>query len=105
MITPIIIQIVFWLGVLGCVAVGGRIMLASFDTPDYSRDFERYTAESDKKAKSAPARHFSVATFASGLAIVLLGPLGIRILCELDIILFKIHDELKASNDRHRYQP
>jgi hypothetical protein len=41
---------------------------------------------------------------AVGLVMLIFGPLLIRILCELDIILFKIHDELKESNDRQRHR-
>ena len=113
MITPILLQIVFWLGVVAFVRHGGQKMAASFDAPpDITRssldvrDFDRSADEkTDKqKTKVAPAKHFSPTLFAEGLAILLVGPLVLRILCELDIILFKIHDELKSSNDRHRYR-
>lgn len=45
---------------------------------------------------------FSAIGFATGLAIMLVGPLILRVYCELAIVFFKIHDELKEMNDRPR---
>ena len=68
MITPIIIQVIFWLGVVGCVImglgslVGGRALY--------------------------------------GLVLLVVGPIIVRIECELLILLFRIHDalqEIRAS--------
>lgn len=68
MITPIIIQVIFWLGVVGCVImglgslVGGRALY--------------------------------------GLVLIVVGPIIVRIECELLILLFRIHDalqEIRAS--------
>ena len=68
MITPIIIQVIFWVGVVGCVimglggVVGGRPLW--------------------------------------GLGLIVLGPLAVRVECELLILLFRIHDalqEIRAS--------
>jgi hypothetical protein len=82
MITPIIIQIVFWGGVILCVGQALMLIRLSLDLPN-GRDT------------------WGVAL---GVAMLIFGPLVLRILCELDIILFKIHDELKESNDRQRYR-
>ena len=63
MITPVIIQVVFWLGVVGCVlmglgaVVGGRGLY--------------------------------------GLALIVVGPIAVRIECELLILLFRMHDALQ----------
>jgi len=108
MITPIIIQIIFWFGVAGCVIQGGLLIVASFNVPrsSFDRDLidpdkvEKVEKTADKKAKAAPATQFSPLLFLGGVSVLIFGPLLIRILCELDIILFKIHDELKAANDR-----
>ncbi len=112
MITPLIIQIVFWVGVILCLSQGflliGSSFNASTDTalPAWdSRDSERTAPDTDKqKAKAAPTKSFSLIRFAFGVAVLILGPLMVRLYCELLIIIFKIHDELKESNDRHRYR-
>ena len=112
MITPLLIQLVFYAGVMICIGVGVRAIAGSFDAaPDSSRttwdarDTDRFTPDLVKqKAKTEPARQFSAVQFGGGLAIILVGPLMIRLYCELLIIIFKIHDELKSSNDRHRYR-
>ncbi len=86
MITPLVIQIVFWLGVIGCIGFGGRTVVESFD------------------AGGAGQKKPSVPLLAMGLVIATVGPLMVRIYCELLIIFFKIHDELKEANDRTRYR-
>ncbi len=61
MITPIIIQIVFWIGVIVCVLVGLGILT--------------YSA-------------------VAGLLVILLGPLVVRLYCELMIVIFRISETL-----------
>lgn len=69
MITPIIIQVLFWLGVLGCI-IGGIVQIVSgIEYPDPGMIFE-------------------------GIAWLILGPIVVRIYCELLIILFSINDTL-----------
>ncbi len=65
MITPIIIQVLFWVGVVISVVVGLGMMVAG----------ERGDA-------------------ASGLLVIFLGPVGVRIYCELLIVVFSINDTL-----------
>jgi len=64
MITPVVIKIVFWIGVIGCV-IGGIGMF------------------------------FNDSGIVSGLLCILLGPLVVRIYCEIIIIMFKIFQALK----------
>ena len=66
MITPILIQILFWLAVIISVIVG-IVTIAS-------------------------GREHGVA---AGLAIIILGPIGARIYAEILIILFRINDHLR----------
>lgn len=69
MITPIIIQVLFWLGVLGCI-IGGIVQIVSgIEYPDPGMIF-------------------------AGIAWLILGPIVVRIYCELLIILFSINDTL-----------
>jgi hypothetical protein len=64
MITPVIIKIVFWIGVIGCV-IGGIGMF------------------------------FNDSGVVGGLLCILLGPVVVRIYCELIIVVFKIFQALK----------
>jgi len=69
MLTPIIIQIIFWIGVVLCV-VGGIIGIV-------------YGAVENE----------SVVLLYS-LLVVVLGPLAVRIYCEMLIVMFRINDTL-----------
>ena len=114
MITPILIQVMFWIGLCACLFLGVRTMAASFDAPASSRsgwddrDSDRptfvFVNAKDSKSAIEPPTKFSALTFISGLAIIVFGPLFIRLYCEAVIILFKIHDELKTANDRQQYR-
>jgi hypothetical protein len=64
MITPVVIKIVFWIGVIGCV-IGGIGMF------------------------------FNGSGIISGLLCILLGPVLVRIYCEIIIVIFKIFQALK----------
>jgi len=66
MIAPLIVQILFWVGVVVCV-IAGLFMIFSFS---------------------------SVGTTIQGLLTVLLGPLVVRLYCELLMIWFRIYDRL-----------
>ncbi|MGA2796620.1 MAG: DUF4282 domain-containing protein [Thermoguttaceae bacterium] len=70
MITPFIIQIVFWIGVAVSVIFGLGIMF-----------------------------HGNFVAFILGLMYVVLGPLTVRIYCELIILLFRIYDVLNDIKD------
>jgi hypothetical protein len=69
MVTPVIIQIIFWLGLLVCLGVG--IFFIAFGVK----------------------LHDSTEVY-KGLAILLLAPLGMRIYCEILIIFFRINETL-----------
>ncbi|MDE2196048.1 MAG: DUF4282 domain-containing protein [Gammaproteobacteria bacterium] len=65
MITPIIIQVLFWLGILGIIVAA-----------------------------------FMSGSFLKGLLIIVIGPLVLRVYCEILIVLFKIHDAVEAIAER-----
>ncbi len=73
MITPIIIQVIFWLGVALCIIVGLIEIIMG-----------------------ASAYAGGGAMIFGGLLTMLIGPLFVRIYCELLILLFRIYDELVA---------
>ena len=82
MITPVIIQIIFWIGVALCIIVGlGYILVGS-----------RYGSASP----------------AYGVLILILGPVVVRIYCEILIIFFRINEtltEIKHTLDERRAVP
>ena len=67
MITPILIQILFWLAVLLCLIVGILMMAMGSDTSER----------------------------VGGLVLFILGPILVRIYSEILIVLFRIHDHLR----------
>jgi|WetSurMetagenome_2_1015567.scaffolds.fasta_scaffold85840_3 hypothetical protein len=83
MITPIIIQILFWIGVATSIIIGiGYIVVGS-----------RYYG--------GPAPLY-------GVMILIFGPLAVRIYCEILIIFFRINEtltEIKHDLDGRRVAP
>jgi len=79
MITPIVIQIVFWLGVIGCVIAGIGMMLSASATSSLMPQMP------------APAQGLQII---AGLAVIIFGPLACRIYCELLILLFRMNESL-----------
>jgi hypothetical protein len=75
MITPILIQILFWLAALACVIAGIIIMVAANDT----------------------------AARIGGLLLLIFGPIGVRIYAEILIVVFRINDHLRHID--HKTQP
>jgi hypothetical protein len=70
MITPLVIQVLFWVGVLFTV-IAGLITLVTAD------GFAKLT----------------------GLLMLLLGPLAVRIYCEILIVLFRMNESLSDIAD------
>ena len=71
MITPTIIKIIFWIGVVVCV-IGGLVTII----------------------QGASSPFGGGVAVLMGLVIMLLGPLFVRIYCEILIIFFKMNDNL-----------
>jgi hypothetical protein len=67
MITPIIIQVIFWLGVI-VFAIAALVSMGQ--------------------------------SFLLGLALLVVGPLCVRIYCELLIVLFRINDTLTEIKNK-----
>lgn len=73
MLTPVIIQILFWIGVIICLIIGS--MMIFYGATQYGIDEDYYLLK--------------------GILLFLLGPLGVRIYCEILIVFFRIHDTLR----------
>jgi hypothetical protein len=72
MVTPVIIQIIFWVGVLVTV-VAGAVMLI-YGIRHYEAGLGRYIYK--------------------GALLLCLGPLGVRVYCEILIVFFRINETL-----------
>ncbi len=70
MILPAIIQVVFWIGVI-IVVIAGILTIAE-----------------------GVRMHGGGTTILTGLLVIFLGPLGLRLACELVMVLFSIHETL-----------
>ncbi|MCE9560482.1 MAG: hypothetical protein K8U57_00365 [Planctomycetes bacterium] len=110
MLTPVLIQIVFWIGSFICVFQGGRIALEGFQEKKVAAekadtktrdDMPPGLSKRDEAEIQARDTRGSI-QMAAGFALMTFGPLIIRIWCELTIVPFSIHRELKIANDRRR---
>jgi len=70
MLTPVIIQVIFWLGALICVIIGLVFILSGI------------------------GQHGGAANVLKGLLLLILGPIAARIYCEILIIFFRINETL-----------
>ncbi len=82
MVTPVIIQILFWVGVIVCI-VAGLIMIVMG---------EQYYGE------RLPLK---------GVLLIIFGPLAVRIYCEVLIVFFRINETLTEIKHtlEHRAAP
>lgn len=76
MITPVIIQVLFWLGVIG-VVVASLFQIVRGIVSNYGGG----------------------AMVLRGLAILIVGPLLVRVYCELLILLFRMNETLTEIRD------
>jgi hypothetical protein len=83
MITPTIIQIIFWIGVVLCV-LGGLICMIAGATNQYGGG----------------------AHVLKGLMLLLLGPVAVRVYCEILILFFRMNDTLTdIRNNTQKPEP
>lgn len=77
MITPLVIQILFWSGVTVCILTGGKMLINAY------------------------AYRLGYYYVALGLALIFLGPLVCRLYCEIMIVIFRINETLtEIKNDQ-----
>lgn len=69
MITPMIIQAIFWIGVIACI-IGGIVFIAVEGNQDEG------------------------SMIAIGIALILVGPVVVRLWCEFSILFFRINETL-----------
>lgn len=72
MVTPIIIQVIFWIGAMATL-VAGAVMII-YGATNYQMGAGRYVWK--------------------GILLFVLGPLGVRVYCEILIVFFRINETL-----------
>lgn len=82
MITPAIIRIIFWLGVAASVLLALVMIIGGAASP-----------------------YGGGAMVIGGLTLLVLGPLSVRIYCELLIVMFKIHETLNTISAKIKKNP
>lgn len=71
MVTPVIIQVIFWIGALICLFAGaGMILMGVIYQPGMGQYIWK------------------------GILLFILGPLGVRVYCEILIVFFRINETL-----------
>jgi len=105
MLTPFLIQLFFWVGTALCLWGGVKRVALSFEgRPVLTfEDDDRPFLRGERRAAEARG-DFDPFTFVTGVGMIVLGPLFLRLVCEEGIILFKIHQELREQTDRARYR-
>jgi hypothetical protein len=73
-ITPIVIELLFWLGIGLCLAEG--IAMIAFSAGRFGNGFGIF----------------------SGILTILIGPIVVRVACELIMAIFGIHESLKNGS-------
>jgi len=72
MVTPVIIQIIFWIGTLICLFVGAGMIIMGVS-----------------------GQHVGLGHYIwKGILLFILGPLGVRVYCEILIVFFRINETL-----------
>ncbi|MBY0524286.1 MAG: DUF4282 domain-containing protein [Gemmataceae bacterium] len=79
LIAPVLVQVLFWIGVLGCIVVGGLMFATVLALLNRGATFG-----------------IVVWPLLSTLAVWFLGPLVIRVFCEVLILFFRMNDTLTA---------
>lgn len=82
MVTPVIIQVLFWVGVMVCIIAGLVMIVMGIKLPGDQMVLK-------------------------GVLLAILGPLGVRVYCEILIVFFRINEtltEIKHSLDGRQAQ-
>jgi Domain of unknown function (DUF4282) len=72
MVTPVIIEILFWVGAIFCLVIGGIMII--YGITQYRLGPPNYLWK--------------------GVLLFFLGPLGVRVYCEILIVFFRINETL-----------
>ncbi|MGB8991495.1 MAG: DUF4282 domain-containing protein [Desulfobaccales bacterium] len=86
MVTPVIIQMLFWVGTILCIIIGG--IMTIYGATQYDMGQAHYLWK--------------------GVLLFLLGPLAVRVYCEILIVFFRINEtltEIKHAVEGRKPEP
>jgi hypothetical protein len=85
MLTPLLIEILFWVGLVAC-EIGGVLLLVGLRRVPVAKD-----------AANEVLRNLGgsgVGTMAAAVALMIFGPVAVRLFCESLILMFRINETL-----------
>jgi len=94
MIALPVIQGLFWLGVLGCVIGGAAQIYNAFNPSPAAPAMVNGVVVAPTAATPRVATSYDAAMLVTGLLTLFLGPLLVRIFCEILIVIFRINETL-----------
>jgi hypothetical protein len=87
MIAPWVIQLIFWLGVVGCVGYGLVLIVGGLIGAAYSRD-------------AGGGLLLLMFALFGGVVVMVMGPIMVRLYCELLIVIFRINETLTDISNK-----
>jgi hypothetical protein len=94
MVTPVIIQVVFWFGVALFIYAGVMMIQAALNPPPPLMPGFNYGGR-----VVTPSQGINTELLVVGLGYAILGPILVRVYCELIVVLFRILDALRDVKD------
>ena len=94
MVTPLIIQIIFWIGVAVVVIYGFSTVIEGVNGGAAGRAMSQMQGLGSPFAPPPGTSHADAGEIFAGLLMIFLGPVCWRVYCELLIVIFRIHSEL-----------
>jgi predicted Zn finger-like uncharacterized protein len=88
MVAPVLIQVLFWIGLIGCIVVGGLQFAVVLTLLNAGQPFGRV-----------------IGPLLSTLTVWFLGPVFLRVNCEVLILFFRMHEaltEIKNAKEKRR---
>ncbi len=89
MLAPLLIHIIFWVGVLGSLALGGAVLAGQVDPMKVAEDWSMPSGILSQLRAHADNLKLFV-----GLYFLIISPLKIRLICELLMLPFRINGTL-----------
>jgi hypothetical protein len=103
MVTPIIIQVIFWIGVVVLVIYGFSTVIEGVNGGSAAHRLSQmqFNQFNFGQPAAAPASgNADAGEVFQGILIIFFGPVCWRVYCELLIVIFRIHSELVDMNKK-----
>jgi hypothetical protein len=100
MLAPVLIHILFWVATIGCLALGGAILGGQIDPAKWP-EAAKLPPGLAQDARNAGEKLRLIV----GLGTLILGPLLVRLWCEMLMLPFRINGTLTDIRNTLRDQP